>query len=608
MDAARQRTLPRLLPYAARQRGALIVVVLLTAASAAAVALRPWPMKLLVDWGLGDVEIPSRLERLLTDWGLSSSPFALVVMAGVASLGVHLVHSLLGAGLTMSWARAGQRMVNDLSVDLFASLQRRSLGFHSRQPVGDSLARITDDAWCVYTVTNGLLIAPLQKTLTVVAMGVAAYLLDPTLALLALLMAPLLALSALWFGGRLKRRARLDREARSRLLSFVHQTLEALPLVKAYASEDRNRRHFDSLADHSVQATQLGSLVNSGFGMVNSLVTTLGTAVVLIVGGHRVLSGGITLGTLLVFITYVRTIQAASKDLFSTFAKLKAAEAAAERVFDLLDDGDALHKVELSALPKPRRRSDSQGVCVRLEDVSFGYEPSHPVLRGVTLEAHAGQTVALVGPSGAGKSSLLCLLMRFYDPWQGRMLIDGVDVSAVPLPDLREGISVALQSDYLLPVSVRDNIAYGRPEADFEEIRRAARLACADGFISRLPDGYDTRLAEWGATLSGGERQRIAIARALLRQAPLLILDEPTSALDAATEERVLTNLSGLEGCTTLVVAHRLSTIRRADLIAFLDQGRVIEVGTHEELTRLGGQYHRMCTAQRFAAAREDVA
>jgi ATP-binding cassette subfamily B protein/subfamily B ATP-binding cassette protein MsbA len=594
----------RLTRYVLRQWPSLGAIVPLTIASAAIVALRPWPMKLLVDYALSGSEGPGSLEAVLGRLGLPSNPVTLVVLAAVASLGFSLLGSLLGAALSLAWAAGGQRMVHELGSDLFYRLQRMSLLFHGRTSVGDSLSRLIDDTWCVQSVTNGLLVAPLQQILTLAAMGVTAFALDPSLAALSLVMAPLLAGSASYFGGRLKRRARLERDAQSRVVSFVHQTLVSIPVVQAFNAEKRHQERFRHLARESVSLTRRGNLLNSKFGLVNSLITTSGTAVVLVLGGIRVLSGEITLGSLLVFLAYVRTMQEASQGLFKTFAKLKAAEASIDRVFEILETEDAVHEAP-DARPLHARAEGH----VRIEDVTFGYEPGRPVLRGISLEARPGETVALVGATGAGKSTLVSLLPRFFDPWHGRVTLDGLDVKQLRLASLRDNVSVVLQEDFLLPLSVAENIAYGRPGATEDQIEGAAEAACAGEFIRRLPEGYETILAESGRTLSGGERRRLAIARALLKDAPVLILDEPTSAVDARTEAELLQGMRRLiRGRTTFIIAHRLSTIRGADRIAVMDEGKLVESGTHEELMRLGGHYHRLYSTQLFDRASDGVA
>jgi ATP-binding cassette subfamily B protein/subfamily B ATP-binding cassette protein MsbA len=580
----------KLLPYVVHQWRWLVAILVLTIATSAAGALQPWPMKLLVDYALGDAGAPAVIADLLGAFGLAATPQAMVILAALASIALFALTSALGVGLSLSWNMGGQRMVYDVAGDLFARLQRLSLSFHNRRSVGDSLSRLTEDAWCVYTVADGLLMSPIQQTITLAMMIWIGFALDPVLASLALAVAPALALSSRFFGKRLKQRSKVGREAKSRLMSFVHQTLGAIPLVQTCAAESRNTETFQEFAEEAVVRVQRGNLLGSMYGLVNGLITTVGVAVVLYVGGVRVLSGVITLGTLLVFLSYVRQMQNASGGLFKVFAQLKGAEASVERMLEVMESDEEVTD-PANPLPLAAPASGQYG-HVRLENVTFGYEPGVPVLHDLTLEARPGQIIALAGPSGAGKSTLASLIPRFFDPWEGRVLLDGVDVRRLKLSDLRSQISVVLQEAFLLPLSVADNIAYGRPGASREEVIAAAQTAQADDFIGRLPEGYDTVLGERGSTLSGGERQRIAIARAVLKDAPVLILDEPTSALDSRTEASVVEALRRLMADrTTFIIAHRLSTIEHADQIAVLDHGRLVELGTHAELLASGALY-----------------
>jgi ATP-binding cassette subfamily B protein/subfamily B ATP-binding cassette protein MsbA len=403
------------------------------------------------------------------------------------------------------------------------------------------------------------------------------------------MVAPALAGSARFFGPRLKRRGRSEAEARSHLLSFIQQTLTAIPVVQAFGTEGRNRRHFRKLADDSVVVSQRGTLVRRAYDLVNGLIVTLGTAIVLFAGGGRVLSGALTVGSLLVFLAYLRSMHTAFQGLFGAYARLKSAEPAVGRVFEVLEVEEGVQDAP-GARPLPVPRAGDNG-HVRLERVTFGYEPGRPVLEDVTLEARPGETVALVGPTGAGKSTLVSLIPRFFDPWHGRVTVDGIDLRDVQLASLRSQVAVGLQAPFLLPLTVAENIGYGRPAASRDEIVAAAVAANADGFIRRLPKGYDTVIAERGATLSGGEKQRLAVARALLKDAPILILDEPTSALDGRTERLLLAALERLvDRRTTFIIAHRESTIRNADRIVVLEAGRVTEAGTHDGL--LGAVRH----------------
>ncbi len=595
----------RLLGYVLRQRRWLVAIFLLTLTSSAAAALLPWPMKLLVDYALGDAATPGPLTWLLESVGFEATPRALVVLAGVSSLGLFFLTSALHVGLSLSWSVGGQRMVYALAGDLFARLQRLSLLFHHRRSVGDSLSRLTEDSWCIYSVADGLLMAPIQQMITLGVMVCVGFVLDPMLTMLALTVAPFLAVTSRFFGKRLKHRSKLGREAKSRLMSFVHQTLGAIPLVQTFATESRNTQNFRELADDAAVLAQRGNLLGSGYGLANGLITTSGIAVVLYVGGLRVLSGAIPLGTLLVFLAYVRQMQGATGGLFKVFTQLKNAEASIDRIMEVMES-DSI--VPDPAHPRPLAAPPQRG-HVSLEGVTFGYEPDHPVLHQVTLDARPGQVVALLGPTGAGKSTLVSLIPRFFDPWEGRVALDGVDLRELSLNELRSQISIVLQDPFLMPLSVADNIAYGRPDASRDQIVQAAVDAQADAFIRRLPEGYDTVIGEQGATLSGGERQRLSIARALLKDTPVLILDEPTTALDTQTEASLIAAIERLmQGRTTFIIAHRLSTVRHADRIAVLDQGRLVETGTHDGLLATGGLYRRFHDHQFAGPHGRDVA
>jgi ATP-binding cassette subfamily B protein/subfamily B ATP-binding cassette protein MsbA len=589
------------LRYIGRQWRHLVGILAVTGVSAAVAALEPWPLKILIDHALGARPLPAPLARAVVLAGLPLAPSTLVAAAALASLALFAVTASLNIAVSWLWAVAGQRMVFHLSTDLFHRLQRLSLAYHARTPVGDSLTRLTGDTWSVYTLTNRLF-TPFEQALTLVTIGAIAWRLNPRLALFALGAAPLLAASSLFFGRRLKRRAREGREAHGRLASFVHQTLSALPVVQAFTAEARHARTFERLADDVVHLAQRGTLIGGAHSLVNGLLTTTGTAAILCVGGLEVLAGKLSVGGLVVFLTYVRKFQYAAEALLKTYGAVKPVEAGIDRVFEVLESGEdeVRDRPGAPALPPSGR-----GVDLRFEQVTFGYERGAAVLHGVDLAVRAGETVALVGATGAGKSTLVSLIPRFYDVWAGRVLWDGADVREVKVASLRAQIAIVLQEPFLFPLTVAENIGYGRPGATPEEIQAAARAANADEFIRRLPEGYATVLGDRGNTLSGGERQRIAIARAILKDAPVILLDEPTSALDAATEAAVVEALARLTvRRTTVIIAHRLSTTVRADKIAVLHEGRIIDCGTHQELAGRSAIYRRLYPQQGAARRR----
>jgi ATP-binding cassette subfamily B protein/subfamily B ATP-binding cassette protein MsbA len=587
----------RMLPYIRREWRGLGIISILTVVTAGVSALMPWPLKLLVDYALGEQPVPAKVAAPLAAFGCQPDVLLLIVAAGVLSFGFFALNAALNWGVTWLWAVSGYRMLYDLAADLFARLQRLSLLYHVKRPVGDLLSRISTDSWSAYKLAADLLVEPARSVLTIATVGGVAWALDPLLATLLLATTPLLAWSARFFGLRLKHRSRLQREAEAQLTNFVHQMLTAIPVVKAFTREERNREAFVAIGNTVIKRAQQGNLANQAFQFVNGSAMAVGSALVLLVGGHRVLSGNLSVGSLLVFIAYAQTLRASFASLLTTFGKVMGTEASIDRVIEVLDAEEEVPErpTALSFVRQPDRR----GIAVTFDNVSFGYEPGRSVLNGIDLTVEAGETIALVGSTGAGKTTLASLVPRFFDPWGGRVLLDGTDARDLQLRSLRQQVALVLQGPFLLPLSIVENIAYGRPDATREEIIRAAVAANADEFIRRLPEGYDTVIGERGASLSGGQRQRLAIARALLKDAPILILDEPTSALDAKTETLILEAFERLmANRTTFIIAHRLSTIRNADRIVVLGDGTIAEQGRQDDLIAARKDYWQFHTLQ----------
>jgi ATP-binding cassette, subfamily B, bacterial len=587
----------RLLKYAWREWPALLAIAACNAGLSLIASLQPLPLKWLMDHGVGGLPVPANARGLLAAVSLEPDPLTVVMVAAAVALGLFLLSSLADAGLTRAWATAGQRMVYGLAADLFGRLQRLSLLFHGRTSVGDSLSRLTGDSWCVYTIVEAMLMAPVQHVFTLATLGAVAWVFDPFLTALSLSVTPVLGAASLYFGRRIKARTRANREAQARLASFVHQTLQSIPVVQAFGLETANCERFGSLARQACAAGRTQAVYRHLHTTFNGLTLAAGAAIVLYAGGRRVLEGTLSLGSLLVFLGYLRPMQSAFQGLFGIYGSLKSAEASIDRIVEVMDEVEAIaDPPSPAAFPA---REPRQGAGVVFEDVTFGYQPDTPALKDVSFSALPGQLIAIVGPTGSGKSTLASMIPRFHDPWRGRVLMDGLDVRGVRVADLRGRVSMMLQEPFLLPLSVAHNIAYGRPGASREEIVRAARTANAEEFVLRLPEGYDTIIGERGATLSVGQRQRLAIARAFLKQAPVLILDEPTSALDAESEQLVLQALEDLMRTrTTFVIAHRLSTVRRADLILVMSGGRIVQSGRHDSLVAEEGLYRTFCESQ----------
>jgi ATP-binding cassette subfamily B protein len=570
-----RKLLPYLRPYRGRVAWALAQVFLITGFE----LLKPWPLQVVIDHVLGGKPLPIA--------GLEAAPPSRLLV--LACLGIVVVH--LGSGaLTLlhnyTTIGVGQNMVNDLRGALYRHLQRLSLAFHGRQRVGDLLYRVTADSFAVQTmVMNGAL--PILSAMILLAgMLVILFPLDPTLTLLALTVVPVLFALITGFNRKIVDVATEVRTTESRVYSLVQWAMSSIKVVQAFTKEDDEHRRFMGASRQSLRANLLlYSWQTLYSGAVNGVIAG-GTGLVVYAGARAVMSGALTVGQLIVFISYLAQLYAPINQITQSWGLIAGARVGARRVFEVLDTEPDLAD-GIRSFPAHGARGE-----VAWRAVSFRYRPDTPVLSGIDIAVPAGAKIAIVGPTGAGKSTLLGLLPRFYDPTAGAIEIDGIDLRQYALKSLRRQIALVLQPPLIFPLSVRDNIAYGRPGAGDAAIARAARLARIDDMIAALPAGYDTVIGESGVSLSEGEKQRVTIARALLRDAPILILDEPTSALDVATEALVMAGIERLmEGRTTFVIAHRLSTVRHCDRIIVLHGGEIVEEGTLAELLRRNGVF-----------------
>jgi ATP-binding cassette subfamily B protein len=547
--------------------------------------LKPWPLQIVIDYVLGGKTPPA-------GGPIGGGPIGAVlswppgVLLLVACIGIVIIH--LGAGALTLWhnyttIRVGQSMVNDLRGDLYAHLQHLSLAYHSRQRVGDLLYRITADSFAVQTMIMNGVLPILSAVILLTGMLIILFPMDPLLTVLALSIVPVLFVLIAGFNKKIVEVATEVRDKDSRVYSLVQWGMAAIKVVQAFTKEEEEHRRFMGASRDSLRATlRLYNWQTLYSGGVNVIIA-FGTALVVYAGARAVMSGSLSLGQLIVFIAYLAQLYAPINQITPSWGLIAGARVGAIRVFEVLET-EADLKSGGRQFPSEGARGD-----IAWRGVSFRYRPATPVLNDIEFAVAAGK-IAVVGPTGAGKSTLLGLLPRFFDPQHGIVTIDGTDIREYTLHSLRSQIAMVLQPPLIFPLSVADNIAYGRPGADHAAIENAARLARIHDTIAGMPEGYETLLGEAGVPLSEGEKQRITIARALLRDAPILILDEPTSALDVATEALVMAAIETLMmGRTNFIIAHRLSTVRRCDRIIVLRDGIIAEQGGFAELLRRGG-------------------
>jgi ATP-binding cassette subfamily B protein len=589
-DAGLARLTGWALRYGLRRWGLLIALLSLMLVHVGLQVLRPWPVVFLVDHVLQAKAGPGWLQGWVAALPGTASAEGLIAWCVGATVLIFLFTWAVGLGSAYVNVSLGQHMTYDLAADLLARLQQLSLRFHAGSRVGDNIRRVTADSSCLSTILKDALLPVITAVISLVTMFGILWQINAPLTLLALAVVPFMALVFHRYAQPMLDKSYTQQEVDARIYAEVEQTLSAIPMVQAFGRESEQDGRFAQANQDSLAATLSLTHVQLKFKLWMGLATALGTAFILWQGTRQAVHGDASVGpgAIILFLSYLGSLYAPLEAIMYTSCIVQGAAGSARRVLEIFaTKQEVTDKPGAAALRAERGR-------VQLEGVTFGYERDRPVLQNISLEVEPGQMVALVGPTGVGKSTLVSLVPRFYDPWSGRVLVDGQDVREVRLKSLRQHVALVLQEPFLFPMSIGANIGYGRSGANPAEVEAAARAARAHEFIARLPQGYNTVVGERGVTLSGGERQRVAVARALLKNAPILILDEPTSALDVETEQALMEALARLmQDRTTLLIAHRLSTVRRADRILMLEAGRLAESGTHDQLLALNGIYAR---------------
>jgi ATP-binding cassette, subfamily B, bacterial len=588
----------KLLPYVKPYKWPMLFVLGLQLVYVAFGLLEPWPMKLLIDNAIGRHPAPSWLSKTLP-FVASHGPVAILVFSVVAMLLLRVGGILLDVGGDFVKQRVNTGMILDFKTDLFNHLQRLSFSYHDRTTVGDSIYRVNNDTSFISVMIWSNFRALLKSLLTLVTILWILLKLDWQLALLAVAAAPIQYLVIGFYNKLFKDKWQRVNQLETDAQNVMQESLTSLRVVKAFGQEAREEERFKQRSLLATRAKLRLGFQEHLFSYAQYFISRLGQAAILLVGGMHAIRGDLTVGGLLVILSYVDHLYEPLQGIGDALTNMQASLISAERALEVLAvEPDVLDKPGAIALPQVRGQ-------VAFEDVSFNYRDDLPVLHDVRLTAKPGQVTAIVGPTGAGKTTLASLLVRFYDPDAGRVTLDGHDLRQISLKTLRDSVALVLQDPILFSGSIRENISYGRPDATIEQIEAAARAANAHDFIAALPEGYDSQVGERGVRLSGGERQRLSIARAFLKDAPVLILDEPTSSLDARTEAALLDALERLMvGRTTFIIAHRLSTIHAANQIIVLEKGRITERGTHDELNQSQGLYAQLYGIQSGALKR----
>jgi ABC-type multidrug transport system fused ATPase/permease subunit len=545
----------------------------------------PWPLKLVIDDALGSHHLPQWL-AWAHDYGFGKHTLGVALFAGVATLIIAVVGAIAGYIDNYYTTSVGQWVANDLRLRIYEHLHRLSLRYYDHTKIGTLVSTITSDVATIQDFASSSTLDIVVDFLTILFMVGLMFWLDWDFTLIAVAFAPVLLVFIFRFKKAVKEAARAVRTRQSEVLSIIQRGLGSVRLTKVFGRQDLELAHLEAASHATVEAALRARKVKSLISPVVAIVVAICTAIVLWKGTSLIVAGSMTAGALTVYLAYLKQFFKPVKDLASMTSTVAQTAVALERIQAILSADDVI-KERVGAIDPGRVRG-----AIDFDRVSFGYEGGTPVLQDVSFSIEPGQVVGIVGSTGSGKSTLLSLLPRFYDPTLGHIRIDGVDVADYKVAALRSQIAFVMQDTVLFPGTIRENIAYGRPDATEQEIIAAARIANADEFITRMPRSYDALVGEHGDTLSGGQRQRIAIARAIVRNSPILVLDEPTAALDPQSEHLVIEALHRLmRGRTVIMIAHRMNTLVGADKIVVLQNGMVAEQGGYDELISRGGVF-----------------
>jgi len=535
--------------------------------------LAPLPLKIAIDSAIGTHPLPRFLNRILPA-SAARSPATVVAIAVVLLLGIAALENLFALANSFLRTWTAEKLLLDFRARLFSHLQRLSLGYHDVKGSTDSVYRIQyDTASMQYLTIDGL--GPfVTSVVTLLAMFYVTFRIDPQLALVAMVISPVLFMLSMAYRPRFRKRSKEVKQLESSAMGVLQEVLSAVRVVKAFGREKHEEDRYVHKSRAGMWARIRLDLLGGSYSLLVGLTTALGTACVLWIGVYHVRAGTLTLGSLLLVVSYLGQLYAPLRTIGRKATSLQTHWVGLERAFSVLDQ-----LPDVPERPNARPLARASG-CVAFQHVFFSYEEDHPVLQDICFEVPCGARVGIFGQTGAGKTTLLTLLTRFYDPTSGQILLDGVDLRDYRLADLRNQFAIVLQEPVLFSTSITENIAYARPEAMEEEVIQAAKMADAHYFIMALPNGYQTVVGERGARLSGGERQRISLARAFLKDAPILLLDEPTSSVDMKTEAAILKATERLmRGRTTFMIAHRLSTLETCDVMLELEHGRLVQSG-----------------------------